>query len=99
MTQHEPINSIPHDTAFQLCAEIRQECRGKWFSAAYWQCGGCVRFSKGDPARMCVSNAPGYRGCNLVNARYDGLARSQARRARRPLDMHAADPARDRAVG
>jgi len=26
----------------------------------------CRRFSKGDPARMCVSNRPGNRGCNLV---------------------------------
>jgi len=30
-----------------------------------------MRFSKGDPAKMCVGSQPDYRGCNLVNARYD----------------------------
>lgn len=32
---------------------------------------GLQRATKGDMTKRCVSNAPGYRGCNLVNARYD----------------------------
>jgi len=71
MAQTDSVNAIPKDTAFQLCAEIRQEYRGKWYTFAGLQCGGCIIFSKGDPAKMCVSNRPDYRGCNLVNARYD----------------------------
>ena len=73
MKRTEPVNmmdAIPRDTAFQLCAEIRQQYRGKWYTLAGMQCAGCSFFSKGDPAKMCVSSRPDYRGCNLVNARY-----------------------------
>jgi len=71
MKRGDSVNAIPEDVAWQLCAEIRQENRGKWYSFAAWQCWGCLTFTKGDPAKMCVSGKPGYRGCNLVNARYD----------------------------
>lgn len=71
MTQTESMKAIPKDVAFQLCTEILQEYRHKWYTAARWQCWGCIRFSKGDPAKMCVGSRPDYRGCNLVNARYD----------------------------
>jgi hypothetical protein len=71
MSQTESGNAIPKETAFQLCEEIRLGYRGKWYTFAGMQCGGCITFSKGDPAKMCVSNRPDYRGCNLVNARYD----------------------------
>ena len=74
MTQTELANDIPKDTAFQLCAQIRGQYRRKWYTTAGLQCAGCMYFSKGDPAKMCVSNQPGYRGCNLVNARYDKQA-------------------------
>jgi hypothetical protein len=62
---------IPKDQAVQICAEIRQQYHGKWWTFAGIQCIGCTVASKGDLAKMCVSNAPGYRGCNLVNRRYD----------------------------
>lgn len=65
------VNAIPRETALQLCAQIREENRGKLFSAARMQCWGCIRFSKGDPEKMCLSSKPGYRGCELVNSRYD----------------------------
>jgi len=32
---------------------------------------GCVKFSKGDFAKMCASSRPDYRGCSLINERYD----------------------------
>lgn len=62
---------IPREVALRLCGEIRQEGRAQWFSAAHWQCWGCVRFSKGDLAKMCMGSQPGFRGCALVNARFD----------------------------
>ena len=62
--------AIPHEVALQLCAEIRREKEHKLFS----QCWGCVKFSKGEVAKMCVSSRPDYRGCNLVNERYDTAA-------------------------
>ncbi|HEY4691428.1 MAG TPA: hypothetical protein VIK33_19120 [Anaerolineae bacterium] len=65
------MDAIPHEVAVRLCEEIRRENRGKWLSAARWQCWGCVTFTQGDPAKMCLNNQPGYRGCQLINARYD----------------------------
>lgn len=59
--------AIPKDTALQLCEEIRKEKSSKLFT----QCWGCVKFSKGDPSKMCLSGTPDYRGCKLVNERYD----------------------------
>jgi len=64
-------DATPKDIALQLCAEIRDQYRGKWWTLVGMQCWGCVKFSKGDAAKMCVSGCPDYRGCNLVNARYD----------------------------
>lgn len=62
---------IQKDVALQLCAEIRQQYQGKWWTLAGIQCTGCNAATKGDETKRCVSNRPGYRGCNLVNARYD----------------------------
>lgn len=62
--------AIPRDVALQLCADIRQENRNKWYSFSRWQCWGCFKFSRGDPEKICLSGKPGYRGCYLVNAGY-----------------------------
>ncbi len=62
---------ISEEVAMQLCGDIRQEYGGKWYTLAGLQCWGCLRFSGGDPAKMCVNCQPDLRGCNLVNARYD----------------------------
>jgi hypothetical protein len=59
--------AIPEDVALQLCSEIRNEKKVKLFT----QCWGCVKFSKGDPAKMCFSSQPGNRDCSIVNKRYD----------------------------
>jgi len=59
--------AIPREVAERLCGEIAAVKGNKLFS----QCWGCLRFSKGDFSRMCVSNAPGFRGCRLVNSRYE----------------------------
>lgn len=70
MNVQNPANAIPKETAVQLCAEIREENRGKWWTLAGMQCWGCSTFGK-DEEHRCVASRPDYRGCNLVNARYD----------------------------
>lgn len=62
---------IPEQRAQELCAEIRSQNRGKFWSTAGLQCWGCVTFSKGDPSKMCWANSPDHRGCTLVNTRFD----------------------------
>jgi len=62
---------IPKDLAIQLCTEISQHYKGKWWTLAGMQCMGCNAATKGDITKRCVRSAPGYWGCNLVNTRYD----------------------------
>lgn len=62
---------IPKDMALKLCSQIQQQYHGKWWTLAGMQCMGCTAASKGDLTKMCVGNAPGFRGCNLVNKVYD----------------------------
>jgi hypothetical protein len=72
-------SEIPQEIAIQLCDEIRRQYTGKWWTLAGLQCMGCVAATaavaatKGDMSKMCFSNAPSCRGCNLVNARYERL--------------------------
>ena len=68
--------AIPQDVALRLCAEIRAAHHNRWFSAAHWQCWGCVTFTRGVPAKMCLSSRPGCRGCSLINARYERMSRT-----------------------
>jgi len=65
------VNPIPRDVAEQLCAQIRQGNRGKWYTFNGMWCWGCAKFSGGNPAKLCFSSQPDYRGCAQVNARYD----------------------------
>ena len=67
MQTNNTIGAIPREVALRICAENQRTP----FSLAALQCWGCVKFSKSDPAKMCLSNKPGNRGCNLVNARYE----------------------------
>jgi hypothetical protein len=60
---------LDRDTAIRLCREVQDGVRGKPWSAAWWQCSGSRRFSRGDPDKMCIGSQPGYRGCKLVNER------------------------------
>jgi hypothetical protein len=66
------MDEIPRETAFKLCAEIREENRQR-FSLARVQFWGCTRYAKGDPDRMCLTSQAGNRGCNLVNKRYEQI--------------------------
>ncbi len=67
------MDAIPKEVALQLGNEIRAENSGKRFSFAWFQCWGCTKFSKGNPDKMCLGSKEGYRGCNLVNNRYDRM--------------------------
>jgi hypothetical protein len=66
------MDSIPLETAERLCAEIRAENQKKRFSPAAMQCLGCMTYSKGDPAKMCLGSRD---GCNLVRKRWEHLGR------------------------
>lgn len=71
------MNAIPRDAALLICAAIRRESYGKWYTFTGLQCWGCMRFSKGDPAKMYLSKRLGYRGCKLVNKRYAQLLHAE----------------------
>ena len=64
------MDAISREVALQLCAEIREENRGKWYRFAHLQCWGCTTYAKGDPDKMCLRSPEGYSGCNLINKRY-----------------------------
>ncbi len=68
---------IPYDTALQLCIKIRSEHRMKWWTFAHWQCWGCVKLSQQTSEQKCFASAPGRRGCQLVNERYDRSVHAQ----------------------
>lgn len=64
---------IPREEAYAICAQLRKEHSGKWYTFDGLMCWGCEKFSHGDPDRMCVSGQSGYRGCIQINRRYDQL--------------------------
>ena len=65
------------EAALQLCTEIRLEYKGKWWTLAGMQCMGCNAATKGEDSKRCLNGVPGYRGCNLVNARFDRMIQEQ----------------------
>ncbi len=68
------MDAIPLDVALKLCAGVREAHRNKLFSAARWQCWGCVKFSKGVREKMCGSVV----GCNLVASQHKKQAQTEA---------------------
>jgi len=48
------MDAISKAIALQLCAEIREENRGKWYRLAHLQCWGCMSFTKGGTLIRCV---------------------------------------------
>jgi hypothetical protein len=71
MTTDAMAGAIPDDVARQLCDEIRNDNRGKWWRWTAWWCWGCDKASKGDPAKRCWYGPPRNRGCAQVNQRYE----------------------------
>ncbi len=74
MSQSAYVHSMPEEIASQLCAQIRRQSGGLWYTPAAVQCMGCCAASQGDLARMGPGDdAPGYLSCTEVAARYDRL--------------------------
>jgi hypothetical protein len=63
--------SMTYQQALDLCEEIRQENRKKWFTFNGMWCWGCSTFTKGDPTKRCFASQPDHCGCAQVNRRYD----------------------------
>lgn len=88
-------NAISRETALRLCREIREENRGKWYTLDGLRCWWCSTFS-GVPENRRFASRPDCRGCRLVDARYDTLAkptqRQGADRAVEPADDVATEP-------
>ncbi|MGA1866331.1 MAG: hypothetical protein ACMUFK_02555 [Thermoplasmatota archaeon] len=59
---------IPLEKGLELCMRYRQRHKVRLFS----QCWGCVKFSKGDPKKMCFYDGSDTRGCAKVNRLFDG---------------------------
>ncbi|MBI5080573.1 MAG: hypothetical protein HZB17_04615 [Chloroflexi bacterium] len=47
-----------------------------FLSFARWQCWGCETFTQGVLTQMCLNSAPGNRGCNVLNDRYEKFLRA-----------------------
>ncbi len=58
---------IPLETAVKICEDIRGKKKVWLFS----QCWGCVKYSKGQPERMCFYDPPRNRGCKKINKEFD----------------------------
>jgi hypothetical protein len=80
MSTNTKVAPISQENALALCQQIRAENANQFWSTVAWQCWGCMKFSKGNPAKMCFSNAPDNRGCQWVNQRYDQSMRAAASR-------------------
>ena len=77
---------IPKYVAWDLCAEIWKENRGKWYTLDGLRCWSCWITSKPTPAERSVSKQADYRGCPLVNRRYNAQQTSQVLSA--PKEPH-----------
>lgn len=62
---------IPREEALRLCAEIRRENRGRWYTFNGLWCWGCATFTGCEATKMCWHSPPNYRGCSQVNARHE----------------------------
>lgn len=61
------VDNISIETAERLCEEFRRERKIRLFS----QCWGCLKYSDGEPSKMCFYHPPNHRGCRFVNALFD----------------------------
>jgi hypothetical protein len=62
---------IPKDVAARLCREHTAKNPARLLG----QCWGCLKASKGDETRMCYHHPPEFRGCAIVDRRFDGPSR------------------------
>ena len=76
------MDTIPREVALELCAEVRQNNRGKWYRFAHLQWWGCMTYAKGNADKMCLSSPEGYSRCNLINKRYAEREKAQVGQAK-----------------
>jgi hypothetical protein len=69
MREDKPTDAIPAQWASELCGDICEESRGKWYSLTRLLCWQCHFFSKGNPTKKCFCRRADNRGCALVNTR------------------------------
>jgi hypothetical protein len=55
---------VPEGVALEICERVRSRI-------PFSQCWGCVKFSKGDPRKMCFYKPPMNRECQRVNKAFD----------------------------
>lgn len=51
------------EDAYNYCKKHREKKKVRLFS----QCWGCVKFSDGDPKKMCFYDPPNNNACQFVN--------------------------------
>jgi hypothetical protein len=64
--------TIPFEKAVELCNTYRDKHKVRMFS----QCWGCIRFSKGNPEKMCFFKPPNNDGCRFVVQEYEKANRA-----------------------
>ena len=74
------MSNIKKAVALLLCDTIRRENSGKWYTFAGLTCWSCIRFSKGNLAKIHLRKKKGYRGCRLVNDWHAKLSGSRAKK-------------------
>jgi hypothetical protein len=64
---------VPQDAAYQLCDDIREEGKRKWYTWSAWWCWGCMTFTGGDAAKRCGATI----ACPQVIERYKQMREKQ----------------------
>jgi len=64
------MNTIPFDTALQICQQIRQQNQRRLLTYHGLWCWGCATFTK-EAQQRCFNSAPDCRGCAQVNKVFD----------------------------
>jgi len=70
MNEELAVKPIPLGIAERLCAEIRAEAEEHWYTSASAWCWSCQKATGGKTIKRGFLQAPGNRGCILINARY-----------------------------
>ena len=62
----EGIMDITREAAVAACDRVRAANAHRYFSAAHWQCWGCIRFG-GEPEKRCMRSETGWDACPWVD--------------------------------
>lgn len=63
--------AISREAAIAACERVRARNGQRYFSAAHWQCWGCMKFG-GEPEKRCMRSEEGWDACPHVNAEAAG---------------------------